>query len=660
MEAQVKADHEDAQAAVAKACKAVAACGAADDPGGSGAAATKKAQYRTTSALHRSCREEEAEIQVEYSRCTADVLASRSVKEAECNSLELIKAKVGNEAAHQQVVKRAPGEGAEAYMERLSKYFCGGKGNGDGMLEQLKRASHRCEAATAAHRAASAACAGKTSGWSLKREACDDLQDQMDGAACEAAVLMRAGCDGSGSCVKSRTKAFEATEARARKDEFARQENWRSVKRMSCLLRLLDDGYIGDPEIHECKHEVIDVSHLEIDYACDLPKEGGKPDACSAAQLYPGTQEYYRQELEGLPAGAPGKPVKACLGMPSEWVLLLSSDLSTPSLGDFSSGEEVGSLKTALSQDYRAALTGAFMQEKGMFGLKVSTASGHEEIVSEMVDTPSAFDNPCMDCECGGKKLGPSLWWLAGGPGDCQGSSDFGLTRQPSVEATCGASDPKQHHWGHFRAGNGTGVYQFGGECLGEAKWKERFYFWGKFPPPAEEGVLALPGWVLLLSSDLSSKSGLGDFSSGKQVGSLKTAAREDYRIGMTGAELQARKLRSIRVQTKSGYDEVISTSVDQASNLDHPCATCDCGGKPIGGGLWWVGGFGACHGSSHFGLMRTNNIHVACGVSDAGNFHWGHFHRLGISTGIYQFGGECINEVEWKERFYIWGRFQP
>ena len=161
--------------------------------------------------------------------------------------------------------------------------------------------------------------------------------------------------------------------------------------------------------------------------------------------------------------------------------------------------------------------------------------------------------------------------------------------------------------------------------------------------------------WTLLLRSDLSTV-GLGEFSSGNQVG-LEDGTG-DYRVGLTGAQMASMDLTQIRVTTASGYEVIFEGPFD-ANAFDNVCGNCNCQGNALATDLYWSGGNGGCYGSTHFGFSRDGNIHVECGIAGGTqDQHWGHFHRGGVNTGVYTFGDDCINEVEWSETFFIYGAF--
>jgi hypothetical protein len=150
---------------------------------------------------------------------------------------------------------------------------------------------------------------------------------------------------------------------------------------------------------------------------------------------------------------------------------------------------------------------------------------------------------------------------------------------------------------------------------------------------------------------------GLGEFSSGGQIGDPDDT-QSDYRIGMTGAEMMDMGLTELRITTASGYEQVFIGPFD-TNAFDNTCTGCNCGGNALSSDLFWSGGRGGCYGSTHFGLSRDGDIHVECGSSGGeADKHWGHFHRGGVNTGVYVFGDDCINEIEWDEVFSLYGKF--
>jgi hypothetical protein len=107
------------------------------------------------------------------------------------------------------------------------------------------------------------------------------------------------------------------------------------------------------------------------------------------------------------------------------------------------------------------------------------------------------------------------------------------------------------------------------------------------------------------LRSDLST-AGLGEFSSGNQVGTEDGTG--DYRVGLTGAQMASMDLTQIRVTTASGYEVIFEGPFD-ANAFDNVCSSCNCQGNALATDLYWSGGDGGCFGSRHFGFSRDGDI---------------------------------------------------
>ncbi len=81
--------------------------------------------------------------------------------------------------------------------------------------------------------------------------------------------------------------------------------------------------------------------------------------------------------------------------------------------------------------------------------------------------------------------------------------------------------------------------------------------------------------WTLLLRSNLASNTGLGEFSSGTEIGNPDDP-QSNYRIGMTGAEMMGMELTELRITTASGYEEVFVGPFD-TNAFDNTCTECNC-----------------------------------------------------------------------------------
>ena len=196
------------------------------------------------------------------------------------------------------------------------------------------------------------------------------------------------------------------------------------------------------------------------------------------------------------------------------------------------------------------------------------------------------------------------------------------------------------------------------------------------------EAVFPSP-WTLILRGNLSSISSLGDFSSGASVGAdlFSGDTGEDYRIGLTGAEIHAYAPTRLRIQTSGGLAEEFSGPFDFRA-LDGVCTTlgnctnctndnnasCSCTGNALRSDLHWHGGRGGCPPTCacvpdlywHFGLSRgEHDLYSVCSngtVPTSSTSKWGHFHRPGrngTTGGVYVFGDVCVPEDEYVNVMY-------
>jgi len=157
-------------------------------------------------------------------------------------------------------------------------------------------------------------------------------------------------------------------------------------------------------------------------------------------------------------------------------VLLLASTLLTERLGDFSSGQQVGSLANMDQADYRIGKTGADINKMNCQKIRWETQSGRKKEWAGPFDF-SKMDSISRGCNSASRsQIKSGLWWHAGGSG-CYGSKHFGLSTTSDVHSYCSSNGAK--HWGHFhRGGVNTGIYMWENDCFNEHEGQERFYLY--------------------------------------------------------------------------------------------------------------------------------------------------------------------------------------
>jgi len=276
----------------------------------------KEQTYTSASALHKTCRENEAVLYTANVDCHSEWLEAKEIMELKCKQYDMVKDNFGEYVKNQDIMKKAASEDTEAYIKRVTETVCGkplscadctagdtslhsGEGGYLDVFEQRKAA---CETATTNFNGLTTKCKTADASWHSKREDCDVLQDNMDKGACEWNIAVKDVCEKYDSCddgyMASYTSSVEAIE----KEEVDRKAEWRGLKRMKCIIDAFSDGKVEIDEINACKNETYTVDHLNIDYP-GLPEF----EPCTYGQLFPSTPEYKIAEFDPLPVLAKGK-----------------------------------------------------------------------------------------------------------------------------------------------------------------------------------------------------------------------------------------------------------------------------------------------------------------------------------------------------------------
>jgi len=317
MEGQVNASHHNRQTTLNEACEEIAACGTTLDASLQ-AVPPVHSKYEAESLKHKSCRGEEAQKNHSYTECAADVLTKEGLGTTACS----LSAQVSNNAktGASQSLTQMSNENVETFLLRVQALVGGCNcdnsdvcvGSGGGLLDKVRCAREECEKATADHDTAKVACTTIMTDHESKQSLCDNIQDDMDAFACESAVLSNTACEKYSTCSADKEAAYATVKTHVQEAEITHKLEWRSLRRMGCLLSALElDANLHEAAITACKEKTHNANHLSIDYACD---ENAK--TCSSTDLYPGTAAYHHAEFKVLPAGAKGKLVQPCPGVP--------------------------------------------------------------------------------------------------------------------------------------------------------------------------------------------------------------------------------------------------------------------------------------------------------------------------------------------------------
>merc|ERR1719313_3058686 len=310
--------HKHNQEQLIKEANDIADCGSTKEVSVS-KANIKKALYMKTSPLHKTCRAGEAGKHTEKIECHSEERDKKRIMDLKCKEFAMVSKRHGDQQANGQIVKKGGSEENESYIRRITSTVCGqkfpavGKGGAGkhGFLDNYLHAKEECEKATKEYNSQVKKYNIIAKEYADKQAECDSLQDQMDGASCKRAVIMKDACKAYAECYFDRKKAHEGTVEMVKKEEVDRKAEWRGLKRMQCLMEAFNDGKVSNREIKKCKNQEHDTDHLIISYP-KIPVRA----ACTVPNLYPSTPAYKLAEFAPLPALAKGKQdANECTGV---------------------------------------------------------------------------------------------------------------------------------------------------------------------------------------------------------------------------------------------------------------------------------------------------------------------------------------------------------
>jgi len=319
---QVKEAHKVNQKELDRLAAALKKCGKARK-GNIAIADKSKAKYFKFSPLHLTCRQGEAGKKTEMMECFDELADKKKVMNLKCKEYDMVDKKYGNQNSNGQIVKRQGGESTERYVKRLSATICGAKpklpkrvpskcGAPDCGFECIFMcAKNACEKATGIWKKLTQRCAKIKREYEGKQAQCNNIQDQMDGAACKRAIDMKDACEQYAECYHEKFDAYKIAEKNVKVEGKDRKAEWRGLKRMQCLMAGFKDGKMTNAEVIQCKEQTHTVTHLYIKYPLLDPLV-----LCRVPRAYPNTAPYKKAEFAPLPALAKGKEgANECSGL---------------------------------------------------------------------------------------------------------------------------------------------------------------------------------------------------------------------------------------------------------------------------------------------------------------------------------------------------------
>jgi len=310
MIAKVLEAHKDNQGELNQLMGQVHGCRKAKNTAFGGVTKQKKL-YKRFSPLHKACRGLEAVKFTSATGCAEELRDKQAIKNLKCEEFAAVSNKVGDENANRAIVMKGGSESVDSYVRRITATVCGGKGGKGGMLDKYLHHKGLCNKATNEWKAMKLVCKRKAAMFSDKKTECNNLQDQMDFAACQRTVLVKDACESYAECYTTKIESYNLAKKAAMKEEVDRKAEWRALKRMLCYIKTFGGGKVSVSEVKACKGKTFDTNHLIINY----PKVP-KLDLCTVPDLYPTTPAYKKAEFTPLPTLAKGKEdANECVGV---------------------------------------------------------------------------------------------------------------------------------------------------------------------------------------------------------------------------------------------------------------------------------------------------------------------------------------------------------
>jgi len=179
------------------------------------------------------------------------------------------------------------------------------------MFDKIQTEEKKCQAATLKATTVEKECVQKNRDYKSKQGECNNVQNQMDSAACARAVLVKDACESYAQCHTGGTTSYNTTATTVKKEEKDRKGEWKALKRMKCLITAFKDSKVDDAEVKACKAKVHDTTALDIKYPV-LPNM----EKCIVPDRYPATASYKKAEFAPLPVLAKGNPeANECYGI---------------------------------------------------------------------------------------------------------------------------------------------------------------------------------------------------------------------------------------------------------------------------------------------------------------------------------------------------------
>jgi len=248
------------------------------------------------------CRQKEAEAAVKNQDCEKAVSILEGVKNSTCNSLKVL-----------ETVPLAPHlcEPTVPYEQ----WLISANQTTHALKDSLAEKKFGCGNATKLYDDKVPDCGAAKSQHDGNKTECDRLQAQAEAGICAGPLAaQKQVCDDYGICYDAALSAYQEQEPKIKAMQLNWTVQWRTLKRMECLLGVMQSGGTND-DVDKCKDKLWTTDHLNLVYPTIPEKEECPGTAGGAAGTpLPCESDFLTKHYSSNPLLAPAADCTPCVG----------------------------------------------------------------------------------------------------------------------------------------------------------------------------------------------------------------------------------------------------------------------------------------------------------------------------------------------------------
>jgi len=194
-------------------------------------------------------------------------------------------------------------------MDPYEEWIQGAKIKVEKLKEEHTLLKHGCGNATNLYDDKAKECVKTVNAATGNKTICDDLQAQAEAGLCTAKASEGGSCTTYSTCYNNAESAYTEQNASIIAMHLNWTVQWRTLKRMTCLLDVMQKGGTND-DIDACKEKLWDTSHLDLTYPAIPEKK-----ACSLVSLEaePCDEDFLAKHYGSNPPAAPAATCTPCV-----------------------------------------------------------------------------------------------------------------------------------------------------------------------------------------------------------------------------------------------------------------------------------------------------------------------------------------------------------